>query len=142
MGKVSCLIVMTVLMLAAAPPATKPANSTAAGDVAALQGKWKTALIKSNGRDVTAQNSYEFKVVNDTTVIHINGEDRVSHFKLNPAKAPKEIDWTAPNGKTLLGVYEIDGDTWKVHLARVGQERVKDLTEDTGTFYRYERVKG
>src|SRR5205085_11059426 len=136
MIKRTSLVMVSLMLIAAAPaPATKPT------DLDALQGKWKTGLIKSNGRDVTAQNSYEFKVVNDTTVIAVNGDERVSHFKLNPDKKPREIDWTTPKGQTLLGVYEISGDTWMAHLARAGQERPKDLSQDTGAFYRYDRVE-
>jgi uncharacterized protein (TIGR03067 family) len=40
------------------------------------------------------------------------------HFKIDPAEKPKAIDLTVPTdqakGKTGHGIYELDGDRWKL----------------------------
>ena len=41
----------------------------------------------------------------------VKGKKTEGPYKLNPAKKPKEITTTNDDGKTHLGIYELDGDT-------------------------------
>lgn len=58
-------------------------------------------------------------------------------FKLDSTKKPKEIDILDESGKknekTKLGIYEIDGDTYKFCLAPANKPRPTDFTSKGGT---------
>jgi uncharacterized protein (TIGR03067 family) len=53
-------------------------------------------------------------------------------FKIDATKSPKEIDVLdesgAKNERTKLGIYQIDGDTYKFCLARAGKPRPAQFT--------------
>src|SRR5205823_6832459 len=57
--------------------------------------------------------------------------------KVDPARQPKAIDTTDTAGpfagQTLLGIYEIESDAFKVCFARPGQERPEQFTTKSGT---------
>jgi uncharacterized protein (TIGR03067 family) len=54
----------------------------------------------------------------------------------DPSKNPKAIDYQMTEGftkgKTQLGIYELDGDTFKSSFSAVGAERPKDFTSKPG----------
>ncbi len=58
-------------------------------------------------------------------------------WKIDATKTPKEIDVMdetgVKNDKTKLGIYEIDGDTYKYCLAPAGKPRPTEFTSKEGT---------
>jgi uncharacterized protein (TIGR03067 family) len=56
---------------------------------------------------------------------------------LDPDKTPKTIDLTltggSNKGKTLAGIYQLDGDNLKVCLFGVGKDRPKEFDTKKGT---------
>jgi uncharacterized protein (TIGR03067 family) len=54
-------------------------------------------------------------------------------LKIDPAKAPKEIDATHGEGKTMLGIYKFEKDQFTVCFAPPGKERPKEFSIKTGT---------
>jgi uncharacterized protein (TIGR03067 family) len=68
--------------------------------------------------------------------------------KLDPTKKPKTIDVTFTKGKhkrkTVLGIYEIEGDTFRVCVARPGDARPAAFSAKVGsgrTLVVYQRNK-
>jgi uncharacterized protein (TIGR03067 family) len=68
--------------------------------------------------------------------------------KLDPTKRPRTIDVTFTagerKGKTVLGIYEIEGDTFRVCVARPGDERPAAFSAEVGsgrTLILYKRKK-
>ncbi len=53
-------------------------------------------------------------------------------FKIDPTAKPKTMDSTATNGdnagKTMLGIYELDGDTLKICWAPPGKDRGRPIS--------------
>jgi uncharacterized protein (TIGR03067 family) len=114
-------------------------------DVAKLQGAWVTVSLVSNGKTLIDEKdppkkgpattlAYEgtkwFIKVGDKTVA--NGV-----FTIDATKKPKEIDILdktgAKNEKTQLGIYELDGDTYKYCLAPAGKPRPKGFASKEGS---------
>ena len=55
---------------------------------------------------------------------------------IDPSRKPKTIDYQMnegfTKGKTQLGIYELDGDTFKSCFSAPGEERPKDFTTQPG----------
>ena len=55
---------------------------------------------------------------------------------IDPSKKPKTIDYQMTEGftkgKTQLGIYELDGDTFKACFAKPGAARPTDFTSKPG----------
>jgi len=58
-------------------------------------------------------------------------------FKIDPIKKPKTIDYTVTDGpekgKTVLGIYELDGDTVKFCFSAPDKERPSEFTAKEGS---------
>jgi uncharacterized protein (TIGR03067 family) len=67
------------------------------------------------------------------------GEDTVSKatFTIDATKQPTTIDVTVSDGplagKTLVGIYELMGDSLKICLAMTGDKRPDDFTAKDGS---------
>ena len=122
--------------------ADENANGEAvAKDLQAFKGTWRLSSKEVNGKkfseeeikDViaTADGSGKVTVRRGDQVI---GEGTV---KLDPTKKPKAIDVTFTEGerkgKTVLGIYEIDSDAFRVCVARDGDERPTDFSAKAGS---------
>jgi uncharacterized protein (TIGR03067 family) len=121
--------------------ADRPAN----GYVAKLSGTWLTVSLVSNGKTLVSEkdppkegpvtklayegNKWMVKVGDKTVAMGL--------FKINPTKMPKEIDIMDETGmkndKTKLGIYELNGDTYKYCLAPAGKPRPTEFTSNEGS---------
>ena len=133
--------------------ADENANGEAvAKDLQAFKGTWRLSSKEVDGKkfseeeikDVIATNngSATFSVRRGDKVI---GEGTV---KLDPTKKPKAIDVTFTEGerkgKTVLGIYEIDSDAFRVCVANPGDERPAEFSAKAGsgrTLIVYKRAK-
>ncbi|HWN98620.1 MAG TPA: TIGR03067 domain-containing protein [Blastocatellia bacterium] len=68
---------------------------------------------------------------------HYTYQNDQGTYKLNPAEKPKTMDITGmagPNqGKTLLAIYEVTGDTLKICYDLGGKTRPSEFTTTAGT---------
>src|SRR5437660_390723 len=96
--------------------------STATGgkdDQAKLQGKWDAEVKGMKFTLTFAKDQFTFEFPENATF--------KGTFKIDPKLKPKQIDLTikegpAFEGKTALGVYELDGDTLRWSAAEPGKE--------------------
>jgi uncharacterized protein (TIGR03067 family) len=121
--------------------AADAAQDAAKKDAMQLQGEWKLVSGERNGQplpeDVVKSATRTFK--GDESTVTVN-EMVVLRAKitLDPSKKPKTIDYKIADGenegKTVLGIYEVDGDTAKFCSAVPGAtERPKDFSAKEGS---------
>jgi uncharacterized protein (TIGR03067 family) len=150
---VAVLAIVSLFAGARSPAADGDANEAAvAKDLQAFKGSWRLSAKEVDGKKFSEE---EIKGVIATA----DGEGRVSvrrgdkvigggAVKLGPTKRPKAIDITFTEGErkgqTALGIYEVEGDAFRVCVARAGDERPAEFTAKAGsgrTLVVYKREK-
>jgi uncharacterized protein (TIGR03067 family) len=96
-------------------------------DLQALQGKWIVESFDYNGNpvDVMQGDVREFKEEKYTLAPKV-GDAISGTAKVDSAKNPKEIDLEI-NGRTLKGIYALDGDSLRMCYTLNGAERPIEL---------------
>jgi uncharacterized protein (TIGR03067 family) len=99
-------------------------------DVAAMQGDWACDRMERDGQkfpDEAAQAYFRTVKGNAYTVSRFKKAVGKGTFTLDATKSPKQIDITLADGpakgKTVLGIYKIDGDTLTICNAGPGGKR-------------------
>jgi uncharacterized protein (TIGR03067 family) len=131
--------------------ADAPSGDAAKKDLDKLQGNW---LMQSSERDGTKLTDNQVKEFSRTikgnfytvTIENEQGvQDLTGTYTLDPGKTPKTIDAMLTNGpmkgKTMLGIYKLDGDTQTVCFAPVGQNRPTSFDSKQGTLSVWKREK-
>ena len=103
-----------------------------------LQGTWSLVSAMDDGNSLAGG-----KVKETTIVIRDNtfrfpqlAEDATSKagtFKLDATKMPKWMDTVSTEREVMLGIYELERDSYKVCFARVGKPRPSEFTSKSGT---------
>jgi uncharacterized protein (TIGR03067 family) len=99
-------------------------GADAASDKKALQGTWQTVTSEMDGERQPEDEVREYKVIVDGDKLSIMKSGEVfmaGTFTLDTGPKPRHIDLkldkNVPNpsdvGKTLPGIYEVNGDAWK-----------------------------
>jgi len=135
----SGFLILTAGLLLAAPGAGQD-------DVARLQGTWQTVSLVSDGKVLVGEDvppkgpATKLAYQGDRWLIQVGDKTIASGiFKLDPTKTPKEIDILDESGtqndKTKLGIYELDGDTYRYCLAPAGKPRPAEFASPQGSGY-------
>lgn len=134
------LFTFGALMAADGPKEDAPKD-----DLDTLQGVWLTVSLVNDGKTLVDEKTPPkdgpaTKLVYDGDKWKIQVGDKIvagGVFKVDSAKKPKEIDIFddsgTKNGKTTLGIYEIDRDTYKYCLAPAGMARPTEFTSKAGS---------
>jgi uncharacterized protein (TIGR03067 family) len=101
----------------------------------ALQGTWSLSAGEADGKALAEKQLQDGKLAieGDDYTVTLAGRGTVKGTqKLDPTKKPKTIDATdasGPNkGETILGIYELEGDEFRVAFAPPGQPRPAKFT--------------
>jgi uncharacterized protein (TIGR03067 family) len=147
---------MTVLALTlsaalAAPADDKKADDATKAEMKKMEGTWTIEKVVRPGESPPAEELKQLKleIKGDTRVVKRGDEVIVkSTFKIDPKASPKAIDLTVTEGpdeikgKTMYGIYELDGDTFKVCLALEGKDRPNKMEGGEGAVLQeFKRVK-
>ena len=132
--KMSSLVLMIGVLLVAAdnPKDDKKAKT----DLDKFQGSWLGVEITYNGDQASKEGAekVKFTIKGDKwTVEQPDGIELQGTLKLDEKKKPKELDATTDDGKTILGIYEVDGDKLKLCYAEPGGERAKEFSSKAGS---------
>jgi uncharacterized protein (TIGR03067 family) len=105
-------------------------------DLDALQGKWKVTSLQRDGKaDDSAKDAVRV-IEGDKYTLDLPTGKVQGTFKIDPTAKPKTMDQTPSGGrfkdKTLLGVYQLDGDTLKICFSEPGKDRPTDFTAKEG----------
>jgi uncharacterized protein (TIGR03067 family) len=90
-----------------------------------LQGPWVIMSLEVNGKpDYTIGN---MTIAEDQIEIKSKNLDRKTHFRLDPAQSPKEIDLVNRAGSVTYAIYALEGDTLRICMAPAGAARPKEF---------------
>ncbi len=108
-------------------------------DLAAIQGEWVMVSGSADGQPLPDEMRKQMKRVckGDETTTTMGGQ---MYFKakvtLDPSRTPKTIDYEMTDGftkgKKQLGIYEIEGDTFKSCFGAPGAARPTNFTTKAG----------
>jgi uncharacterized protein (TIGR03067 family) len=123
------LIVLAAVALCLAADSPKEA---AKKDQKKLQGDWVLASGERNGEKFPEEVAKSMKrtIAGDKFTVTRNDEAVAKGtFTLDPSKKPKAIDVKVEGtDQSIHGIYELDGDTFKMCYAAPGKERPKEFT--------------
>jgi uncharacterized protein (TIGR03067 family) len=98
-------------------------------DLDRLQGTWSMVALERNGKAATAERIKDRVVVIEGSTFVDRTGDKIhgkGTIKLDPAQTPGAVEATftegPPKGKTALGIYAIDGDTFKACCGEPGDD--------------------
>jgi uncharacterized protein (TIGR03067 family) len=140
---IGVLMLAAGLLVTAVGPGQEGANKE---DLDKLRGTWLTVSLVNDGKTLVDEKSPPkegpvTKFAYDGTKWMVKVGDKTvasGVFKIDATKTPKEIDIMDESGmkndKTKLGIYELNGDTYKFCLAPAGKPRPRDFTskKDSG----------
>lgn len=119
-----------------------------AGDEAAIQkdrklmaGTWRVLSIERDGKKTTAEQLEKTRSIisaDGTAMVQREGKTIIKgNFKIDPTKKPKQSEATYTQGdlagKTVLGIYEVDGDSMRICYAIPGKDRPTEFSSKEGS---------
>jgi uncharacterized protein (TIGR03067 family) len=102
-------------------------------------GTWTAASIVEDGKEVAKDEVEKVSLTVKGEGYTFRRGDAVIEgtHKLDPSKTPKTIDAVRSSGpdkgKTILGIYELTDDTYKVCFAPAGQDRPTEFASKAGS---------
>jgi len=96
-------------------------------DLDRLQGTWTVAALEMDGQTVGPIGDARIVIEGSRFTSTGMGEEYAGTISLDSSASPARIDMkfdSGPeNGNTNLGIYQLDGDSWKICLATRGTKR-------------------
>jgi uncharacterized protein (TIGR03067 family) len=110
-------------------------------ELQALKGTWRVISREVDGKKASEEELKGVTLTRDETgKFSVRRGDKLivaGVIKIDPTKKPKTTDVTYTGGEfkgqTALGIYEIEGDTYRGCVARPGGERPKDFSAKAGS---------
>lgn len=129
-----CCASALLLPASAARPDTAPAE-----DVELLQGTWdfRSLEVEGNPLPQEAIQGWKIEVRGQNFTTSSSGPTYKGTFKVDAAKAPRTIDLAFTEGpdagNTALGIYELNGDDWRICFDVSGKGRPQEFASRAGS---------
>ena len=134
--KITLLFALTALAVSSLPAADDAAIKK---DMAQLQGEWSMVSAAADGQPMPDPMRKQMKRVCKGDDLVVTMGDQVfmkAKITIDPSKNPRTIDYEMTEGVTKgrkqLGIYELEGDTFKSCFGKPGTERPKDFKPGEG----------
>jgi len=106
-----------------------------------LQGTWKFISKEMDGKETPPEQLTKIKITFTGDKWSVTVDDKVVQggtHKFDPTKKPSQVDAMITEGEgkgsTMLGIYELKGNTMKVCFDPKGKERPTDFSAKAGQF--------
>jgi uncharacterized protein (TIGR03067 family) len=119
--------------------AAESAKDDAKDELKKFEGTWVMVSGEEGGQKLPDDviKSAKLTIMGDKHTVKAGKNTLVGTHAVNPTKKPKTIDSTDTEGpfknSTILGIYEVNGDQFKVCFAKPGDERPKEFSTKIGT---------
>ena len=130
------LLALTALTISSPRAAETP---SAKEDLAQLQGEWSMVSGSADGQPMPEESRKRMKRFckgDEITVLIADQTFLKAKIAIDPSKKPKTIDYDmtegVTKGKKQLGIYELDGETFKSCFAKPGADRPTDFKPGEG----------
>ena len=103
-------------------------------DAERLEGTWLVVESERNGQKQPEEQTKKLKMIfnKDRYIIQVDENTKEATFTIDPTKKPKTIDVVPldgeDKGKTIPGIYMLDGDKLKLCFADKTPDRPKEFT--------------
>jgi uncharacterized protein (TIGR03067 family) len=106
-------------------------------EIEKLEGKWVVVSAERDGKAWdTVKGAVRVNTGDKYVLTPKEGKGIPGTMKIDPSKKPKTMDMSSTEGnfkdKTLLGIYEVDGDTLRICFAEPGKERPTEFASKAG----------
>jgi uncharacterized protein (TIGR03067 family) len=130
----SVLVFASLAVAAPVPKGLKPSDPTA------LLGTWELTAATYSGQPYPSAHGTKWTFRDDGTAKRDRPNDGISTAKytLDPKTNPKAFDWNTEEGNSFLGIYELDGDTFRVCLQYDASKGRPTAMTDAGGTYQFE----
>jgi uncharacterized protein (TIGR03067 family) len=129
-----------------------PDEAAVAKDLQAFKGTWRLSAKEEDGKKFSDEEIKDvIATVDGSGNVSVRHGDKVINegtVRLDPTKGPKAVDVTFTGGQRkgqkVLGIYEIEGDVFRVCVARPGDGRPAEFSAGAGsgrTIVVYKREK-
>jgi uncharacterized protein (TIGR03067 family) len=113
-------------------------DSASETDLALMQGTWTLVSAMEDGTPLSEDKVKQTTIVvkDDTFRFPALADDATSKagtFTLDASKRPKQMDTMSEDKTVMLGIYEIDEDSYKVCFAPAGALRPREFASMPGT---------
>jgi uncharacterized protein (TIGR03067 family) len=110
-------------------------------DCKLMAGTWRVLSIEKDGKKTTAEQLEKTRSIfnaDGSAMVQREGKTIIQgNFKIDPTKKPKQSEATYTEGelkgKTVLGIYEVDGDSMKICYAFPGKDRPTEFSSKEGS---------
>ena len=135
--KARLLMILPVVLLIAADNPPDPASKK---DLDGLQGTWTLASAMQDGKALAQDKVKKTTIVFKDDTFRFPGSaeyatSRKGTIKVDATKTPKQMDAISTEKELMSGIYELNGDNYKVCFAPVGKPRPNELTSNPGSSY-------
>jgi uncharacterized protein (TIGR03067 family) len=120
-------------------------KSSSQAELDKLRGTWLTVSMIANGKTLVDETTApppgpvtKFAYEGNKWMVIVDGKTVASGIlRVDPTKTPKQIDILdesgVTNGQTKLGIYELNGDTYKYCLGPSGKPRPSEFVSKEGS---------
>ena len=132
-------VFLAALVAASPVVAADTAEDAARKEYARFEGAWRVVSVEIEGKKMPDKFFKEFRLVLKGPQYTFHEGDMASQgtYSVDVSKKPKQIDIKISEGpdkdKTMLGIYELEGDTYRLCLNPTGKDRPTEFASKPGS---------